>query len=183
MPKHVDTGAITVHGKVALVLLAAEHVVPLFAGRPETQELVGEVIGAGWSWIDRRTPDPATLYWAYNERLMLDEQRYQRDERLLAAFHGCLDMHYFTVREAKWVAGVEQPGVLHAVGEDVSEIDESYVEQCLAHVVQASPRPAATGAWLDGLVARIEREHPVRGGDAIGPKVLRASFDVAPIIE
>jgi hypothetical protein len=181
MRKHVDTEKVTIHGKVALALLAAEHVAPLFVARPDTHDLLREVIDAGWSWIERRTPNPEVMYWQYNPKLMEHELRYHADERLLAAFHACLYMHCYTVWKAEGVASHEQPGVVYSIGNDIAEVDESYLEQCLDSVIKASGRPDATTAWLDGLIERMEAEFAVRDGDEIGDKPRRASFSVPPI--
>jgi hypothetical protein len=181
MRKHVDTDKVTIHGKVALTLLAAEHVAPLFAGHPETLDLVREVIAAGWSWIEERTPNPEIMYWRYNPKLTERELAYHDDARLLAAFHAVLDMHYYTAWKAEGVASYEQPDVVYSIGNDVADVDESYLENCLENVIKASGRPDETTAWLEGLVDRMEAEFFVRDDDEIGDKPRRASFDVPPI--
>jgi len=177
--KPIDCKKVTISGRVAVALLAAEHVSQLFTA--DTCDLIRAMIAAGWSWMTTRKPDPSQLYDRFNESLIEHEQRFVDDEHLLTAYHACLDAHYYLVWKAQGVASVEEPGVVYPVGSDIPEVDESDLMNCLERTIKASRRPNETESWLDGIIAFVERECAVTGGDVIGKPLSRQQFTVPPI--
>lgn len=173
---------ITIHSRVALTLLAAEYASSLLKNYHDTYVLLNDVINAGWSWIADHNPDPETMYWTYNPKLMEDELNYHNDEHLLAAFHCCLYMHYYTIWKADAIARYEQPETIFSVGNEIAEVDESYLMECLELAVKVSSQPEKTIQWLNDLINKIMCEYKVKSGEVIGGKIERRWFVVSPEI-
>jgi hypothetical protein len=79
------------------------------------------------------------------------------------------------------VTNLEAPGTVLSIGNDIAEVDESYLTQCLDLAAQVSPRPDATTEWLNGLIERFEREQRKTEDDLVGARLRRAEFDVPPL--
>jgi predicted enzyme related to lactoylglutathione lyase len=175
----VISDTMTVMARMALAHLAAEHVLPVLAGRPATHALVAELIEVGWSWMRSRKPDPEFIYWTYNPRLMEDGTHSLGDKHVVPALFSALDMHYLMVRLAEWVTSIEQPNVVLSIGNDINEVGPSVLDDCLRHALEASPRPELTERWLSETTRRLAREYPARREiTLIGEPIDRAAFPI-----
>jgi hypothetical protein len=180
MLNEIDSDIITQHGKIALCLLAAEHVVPIFAARPNLRPVLEEMLRADWSWMESRAPTPSEIYWKYMPPIM-QESSTPAKGLLSAAFQCCIDAQYYTIWCADGITYIEEPGKVEPVGSDIPEVDESHLTSCLEAAINASPQPEKTTEWLNGLIARMEREHRRTETNVIGPRIKRASF-IVPVL-
>jgi|ERR1019366_605896 hypothetical protein len=177
MLKSIDEDLITVHGRTALGLLAAEHVAPLLVAHPPVRSDVDKCLRADWSWMESRVPDPGRLYWDHLPRLMEHDSRLPADPAL-PALHCALYAHMYAVWSAEGVTNLEQPGTVLSIGNDIADVDESYLTQCLDAAVRISPQPEQTTAWLNELIAYLEIHQRKTPTDLIGPRLHRADFQV-----
>jgi len=180
MLSEIDENVIAVHGTVALGLLAAEHVAPLFAARPTTRALIEDALRADWSWLETRVPDPSKLYGDYMAQFM-EEDTLLRDDARLPVLHCALYAHTYAIWSAEGVTYLEQPGTVLSIGNDIAEVDESYLTQCLEHAVKVSPQPEQTTTWLNGLIAYMGRNQRITPANVIGAPLRRSDFTVPAI--
>lgn len=180
MLNYIDTEVITVHGRVALGLLAAEYVTPLLTSHPSAQGVLEEAIRADWSWMERRAPDPSALYWDYMPQL-LEEDSKLGDDPAIRVLHCGLYAHTYAIWSAEGVANLEQPGIVLAIGNDIADVDESYLTQCLEIAISVSSQPEQTADWLNGLILHMEREQQKSEGDVIGNPLYRKDFTLPAI--
>lgn len=171
----IDINVIAIQGRVALGLLAAETVLPRLERLPELRTHAAAALRADWSWLETRLPDPSKLYWDYMPSL------FEHDSRLggaaeLQPLHCCLFAHSYAIWSAEGVTNLEQPGTSLSIGNDISDVDESYLTRALELAVQLAPDASATERWLDNLIARMERECAKRDGDPVGPRMRRGAF-------
>jgi hypothetical protein len=166
----------------ALALLAAEHVVPLFAPRSKLRAALEDMLRDDWSWLETRAPDPGQIYWTYMPYLMEEDSRMPKVDPLLPVLHCCLYAQMYFIWNAEGATRIEEPEKVQSIGNDIAEVDESFLTQCLEYAVRVSPQPEVTTDWLNGLIARVERELKVTPPDYIGPRLSRAMFTVPPII-
>ena len=177
----VDPERITLHAAIAIGLLAAEHVAPLLLPRAQVYALVKETLAANWSWMETREPELGSLYWSTMGRLIEQDSAMPGDP-LLPALHCVLYAQSYFYWTGDAIIRNESPGTFVSLGNDIAEVDESYLTQCLEHAVAVSPRPAETAAWLNGLIERMEREHPVTPDSFVGARIRRAAFEIPPAV-
>jgi hypothetical protein len=177
----VDPDVLTVHARIALGLLAAEHVLPLLAGEPKAHDALQQALADDWSWMETRRPDPSHLYWDHMPALMEEDSRLDEADPALPVLHCGLYAHSYAIWSAEGVTNLEAPGTVLSIGNDIAEVDESYLTQCLDLAAQVSPRPDATTEWLNGLIERFEREQRKTEDDLVGARLRRAEFDVPPL--
>jgi hypothetical protein len=165
---------------MALALLAAEYVVPLLATQPPTRALLEDVLRDDWSWMETRAPDVGKLYWDYMPQLMEEDTRL-RDDALLPVLHCCLYAQSYFFWSAEGVMNLEHPGTVLGLGNDIAEVDESYLTRCLEIAVSVSPQPQQAADWLNGLIAYMKHHHKQTSTNVIGSRLRRSDFAV-PII-
>lgn len=180
MLNQIDSEVITVHGRVALGLLAAEYVTPLLAAHPAAQTLLENAVRADWAWLESRTPDPSVLYWEYMPPL-LEQDSFLGDDPVIAVLHSGLYAHSYAIWSAEGVTNLEQPGTVLSIGNDIAEVDESYLIQCLELAVSVSPQPEQAAKWLNDLIEQMEREQRKTAADVIGSPLYRKDFIVPAI--
>jgi hypothetical protein len=180
MLNEFDVDAITSHGTIALALLAAEYVLPLLAPQPTTRALLENVLRDDWAWVETRSPELGQLYWDYMPQLMEEDTRL-RDDALLPVLHCCLYAQTYFFWTAEGITNLERPGTVLGLGNDIAEVDESYLTQCLELAVSVSPQPQQAADWLNGLISHMEREQRVTPADVIGSCLRRRDFTVPAI--
>lgn len=166
---------------VALGLLTAEHVLPLLAAEPVAHRALGRAIAADWSWMETRTPDPSALYWDHMPTLMEEDSRIAEGDPSLPVLHCGLYAHSYAVWSAEGATNLEAPGSVLSIGNDIAEVDESYLSECLGLALRASPEPKRTADWLSSLIEQMGRHHRKRAGDVLGPRLRRGDFNVPAI--
>ncbi len=177
MPNDVDADVINVSGRIALALLAAEHVAPLLAPHPSTRALVEGVLREDWAWMETRAVNLGELYWSCMPRLMEEDARLGGDA-LLPVLHCALYAQTYFFWSAEGVTNLESPGTVLGLGNDISDVDESSLTNCLELAVDVSPHPQQTAEWLDRLIARMEREQRKTPDNITGGRLRRADYDV-----
>lgn len=182
MLHYIDTDVITVHGRIALGLLAAEYVAPLLASHPSARTVLEDAVRADWSWMEDRTPDPSTLYWEYMPKLLEEDSRLG-DDPAIRVLHCGLYAHTYAIWSAEGVATLEEPDIVLSIGNDIADVDESYLTQCLEIAVEVSPQPEGTADWLNGLIAQMEREQRKSEGEVIGTPLSRKDFLLPAIVQ
>jgi hypothetical protein len=100
---------------------------------------------------------------------------------LLSTLHCCLYAQTYVIWSAEGITNVEQPETVLSIGNDIADVDESYLTSCLAAAVALSPSRERTVDWLNSLIARMEREHRKTPTSVLGPRPKRGSFTVPPI--
>jgi Immunity protein Imm6 len=171
MLKKIDPRKLTVTAKTALALRAAEIAAPHLDG--PARALADEVLRTHWSWFEKRTPDASALYWTYNPKLMELEPTLHKDRPKLTAFHCVLYAHYYVLWQAQTFASVEQPDETLSLGNDINEVDESYLTKCLEAAIKVSPAPDQTEALLNQLITKLGREHPANDENELGGPIRR----------
>lgn len=177
MLNEVDENVVTVHARVALALLAAEHAAPRLRQRP-IGAFIEEMLRADWSWMETRQPGPSRLYWDYIPRLMEEDSKCAPTDPLLPALHSAIYAQSYFIWSAEGATNLEQPGTVLSIGNDIADVDETYLTQAMELAVKVSTDTQATEAWLNSLVDFMEANYRKTPGDVLGPRLRRGDFEM-----
>jgi hypothetical protein len=110
--------------------------------------------------------------------LMEEDSRLDEAAPVLPVLHCGIYGHSYAIWSAEGVINLEAPGTVLSIGNDIAEVDESYLDSCLELAVSVSPRPDTTEEWLNRVIEQFEHEQRKTDNDLVGPRLRRDEFDV-----
>jgi hypothetical protein len=173
-----DPDDLTIRGAVALAALAAEHVASQLEGYPAARTAVQNALRDDWSWLETESPGARKLYDDHMGTLWEEDSELGEGSPALPAFHCGLHAHQYAIWNVEGSERVRDPEVGFWLPEDMHEVDDSDLQQCLEQAVALSPEPERTTAWLNELIDRLERDQPISEDDPIGPPMRRDDFSM-----
>ena len=139
-------GALSVRHKVALVLACADHVRAVLAFDKHAHARAGAALDLCWQWARTGKVESRRLYDEIHALLEL-ETKVRGDRRAKSALFAAVSAVYYVTWHADREQGCECPERQSRLPNDMAEVGESDVLECMRYAVQESLAPHEEEKW------------------------------------
>ncbi len=162
-----------IRARVGLALASAEHVLPFLTGDPQIFEGARSALVDGWRW-SRDETIPAQVLYDHIYPLMEFEHEIEPpdvERKENALFSTITAMYYVTWQAARREEQEEGVDQYTPLPNDIAEIGEEDVIDCLAYAAQAANQPDSEVRWQQRILHNLLNDFETDDSEILGEVV------------